>query len=292
MKTRITLLIYPQAGQDVLVRKLLEDSGCHDVVAAGPSLIGSYAVKFNESDPKLHHLREGLLHADITRTEKREHIFSKTELQTAPLLWLTLRTAERGYPSPKYGTEYDLSYACPLCGTGAIQTSPLRLNPSEIPKKGDIFQLIDHEKLVYLELAHALKDAEISGLELRPAQSYKDKIDLPWVQLLAHVQLPPMAPTSTGVLREDPCPLCGRDGYFASAHEPMEIEYSSNLASVDALPDVVSTYECFGNSRLREPITDSYFALPLMLVKPKVYNIFQQQKVHGLDFLPVKVLES
>lgn len=260
------------------------------MAAAGPNFLEFYSVMFDEDDPRLSRLRAALSNEGIDRLERREHIYTKSELQAPPLLWLTLRTAERGRLSPRYGTEYDLSAACPLCGTGAIQTSPLLLNPSEIPKKGDIFQIMDHEKLVSLELARALSEAGISGLELRVAQAYKAKVDLPWVQLLAHEQLPPMAPSSKGILREKSCHLCRRDGYFNDAYEPTEIHYKTSELDINKIPDAVYTYEYFDRSRLREPLTDSYFAQPLLLVKPKIFKVLQQQKVRGLVFQPVKII--
>jgi hypothetical protein len=172
--------------------------------------------------------------------------------------------------------------------------SPLFLNPAELPGKGHIFQTVDHEKLVSLQLAQALAQAGIRGVELRPARSCKGPVELPWVQLLAHVHLPPMAPTSRGILREDPCPLCARDGYFGSAHEPIEIEYSSSQlppAELDELADAVYTYEYFGKSRLCEPFSDSYFARPLLLVRPGIYRVFRQLKVRGVEFIPVNIVE-
>ena len=79
-----------------------------------------------------------------------------------------MRTAERAHPGPRCGTRYDLSNACPLCGTGAIQVSPLFLNPAGVPGKGHIFQTVDHEKLVSLQLAQALAQAGIRGVEFIP----------------------------------------------------------------------------------------------------------------------------
>lgn len=295
MKTRIILLLYPTEEKEPVVRKILEDAGYPAEPTPGSEIIGSYSrvLRFDGSDPRLPYLRAALSFAEIMRTERRELIFSNTELQAAPLLEVySVRPADKGSVGPKYGTEYDMSHACPLCGTGAIQTSPLYLNPSEIPRKGAIFQTYDHEKLVSLEVANALKSAGVTGLELRPAKSYKAPVELPWVQLLAHEQLPPMSPASKGILRENPCPLCGRDGYFGSAHEPMEIEYNADQVAIDSLPDVVHTYEYFGKSRLEVPFTNSYFARPLLLVKPKVFKVLRQQKVRGVEFVPVSIIEA
>jgi hypothetical protein len=227
----------------------------------------------------------------IDWSERRERVFTTAELEAAPLLWLIIRTMEHGSGGPHYGTQYDLSKACPSCGTGAIQTSSLRLNPSQIPNKGAILQTFDHDRLISSELAQALKEAKITGLTLRTAQSSKDLIDLRWVQLLPNVELPPMASESRGIFRENPCRRCARDGYFHDVHAPTEIKYDSIHVVPDKLPDAVHTYEYFGNSKLRLPFKESYLAQPLLLVKPKIFGIFRQHGVRGIEFAPVDIIK-
>lgn len=221
---------------------------------------------------------------------RRERLYTKPELQAAPLLCLIVRTAPKGLGGPSCGTQYDLSQACPMCGTGAIQTSPLILKASEVPKKGIIFQTMHSEILVALTFAKVLKEARLSGLEFRQAQSFRERKPLPWLQLLAKQELPPMAPATRGILRERPCPHCRRDGYFHSADEPIEIMYRCSDVDLDALPDVVQTYERFGNSAITKPFKDSNFASPLLLVKPRVFSIFEQHKVRGVEFVPVQIM--
>lgn len=277
------------------VSKLFEAAGRPDMAAAGPNFLNFYTVEFYADDPRLEGLRTILAREGIEWLERREHLYTHAELQAAPLLVLSVQTPERAHPGPRYGTRYDLSDACPACGTGAVQISPLLLNPAELPKKGHIFQIMDHEKLVSLQLAHALTQAGVSGLELRPARSCKGPVELPWAQLLAHVHLPPVAPTSRGITREDPCAVCARDGYFGDPRQPLEIEYSLSQLPVsepDELPDAVYTYEYFGKSRLCEPLSDSYFARPLLLVRPTVYRVFRQLKVRDVKFIPVSIVQG
>jgi rRNA maturation protein Nop10 len=291
MKTQIYLSFNTTPRPWPVVRKLFGEAELHDMVAAGPSFTSYYGVTLGENDPRLQRLRAALSSEGIDWSERREYVYTTAELEAAPLLWFVVRTAERGSLGPKYGTEYDLSQACPLCGTGAVQISPLRLNPSEIPRKGAIFQTFDHEKLVSPELAQVITNAGVTGLTLRTAQSYRDGTDLPWVQLVSSVELPPMSSESKGIIRDDICPHCGRNGYFNSAHEPTEIKYSSTQVVLDELPDVVHTYEYFGYSKIRVPFKTSYLAHPLLLVKPKVFKLFRQQKVRGLEFVPVDIIE-
>ncbi len=296
MKTRVLLSFNIEKPLWSVVRNLLKDAEPRHIVITEPytePLFNSYcAVSLDETDPRLPRLRAILSEAGIDWLERRELLFTKAELEAAPLLWLTFGTKPGGSIGPKYRTEYDLSHACPRCGTGAIQVSPLRLNPAEIPRKGTIFQTFDNEKLVSAELAKAFSNAEVTGLELRTAQSFRNLTDLPWVQLLAEVEMPPMLPSSKGISRDAQCLLCGRDGYFNSGYEPTVIQYGADQVILDNLPDAVHTYEHFGYSRLEVPFKNSYLAQPLLLVKPKVFRIFRQQKVRGAKFIPVNSASS
>jgi hypothetical protein len=58
------------------------------------------------------------------------------------------------------------------------------------------------------------------------------------------------------------------------------------------LPDVVHTYECFGNSVLRVPFKDSHFPQPLVLVKPKVFEAFEKSKVRSVEFIPIRLADG
>jgi hypothetical protein len=293
MKTQIFLSFNIEEESWSVLRESVENAGRANIVVFAPftaPLFLSYcAMRLYENDPQLQHLRAALSDMGIKWSERRELIFTDAELEAYPLLWLSVGTAPRGYGGPTYGTEYDLSQACPQCGTGAIQITPLRLNRTEIPRRGAIFQTLDREKLVSPKLAQLLNHAEFRGLKLRRAQSHSGGKDLPWVQLISDVELPPMSASSKGILREGPCPHCWRDGYFHS-QQPIELEYSSRQVDVNALPDIVHTYEHFGNSVLREPFKNSHFAQPLLLIKPRVFRFFRQQKVRELEFVPVKII--
>jgi hypothetical protein len=225
---------------------------------------------------------------------RMEHIYTRRELLDSPLLRLLIKTSEKGYGGPYYGTTFDLSHACPRCGSGAIQTSPLVLKRSETPSRGDIFQTMDYEFLVSPALAHALKEARIKGLELRQAVAHKDHVPLPWYQIISSTELPRMSDLTRGVIRSESlprCPTCGRDGHFDAAFEPQEIVYDRSSVDIDALPDAVHTHERFGSGCLREPFQKSHIPNPLLLVKPKVFEIFEKQNVRHVEFVPVNIAE-
>jgi rRNA maturation protein Nop10 len=296
MKARVSVMFNSRDRPWPVVRRILEDAGQLDLARRGPNpYANNYNATFAADTPELARLRTALTEEGLTWLERREHLYTEAELWAAPLLELIVRVAEKGRGGPTYGTQYDLSQACPQCGTGAVQISPLVLAPVEIPKTGAIFQTFHSEMLVAPMLAQALKEAGVTGLTLGEVRSKAGR-PLPWVQLLSTTELPPMAPQTRGIIRgtgpDSPCPGCGRDGYFHTTKWPSEIAYATSQVTPDPLPDVVHTYERFGRSWLREPFEQSRFAQPLLLVKPKVYDIFKRQKVRRVEFHPVRLVDS
>jgi hypothetical protein len=216
---------------------------------------------------------------------RRERVYTEHELISAPLLWISINRAPKGEGGPRYGTQYDLSGACDRCGCGAVQVSPLRLRPSDPPAKAAIFETLDGEILVAEHIARAIQKEGISGVDLRQAVSSTNGIMLPWFQILPGSELPAMDPSTEGVVRSDHCPKCACDGYFH--RPPVVIRYKA--LETARLPDVLQTLEHFGNSVIKEPFELSHFATPLLIVKPRVYQLFKREKVRGIRAVPVDV---
>ena len=66
--------------------------------------------------------------------------------------------------------------ACPTCGTGALPTGDVLLKAGDVPKKGDVFQTLDHEHFVSERLPEAIIAASITGDEfhrVRDARAQK-----------------------------------------------------------------------------------------------------------------------
>jgi hypothetical protein len=169
-----------------------------------------------------------------------------------------------------------------------VQVSPLCLRPSDPPAKAAIFETLDGEILVAEHIARAIQKEGISGVELRQAVSSTNGKMLPWFQILPGSGLPAMDPSTEGVVRSDHCPKCACDGYF---HRPPVLIRYKALETV-RLPDVLQTLEHFGNSVIKEPFEFSHFATPLLIVKPRVYQLFKREKVRGIRAVPVDVQQS
>lgn len=186
---------------------------------------------------------------------------------------------------PETGTEYSLENACRKCGTGAQQVGPLHLERFRLPK-AQMFKTLDDEVLVQGDLADELRAHGVTSLgEVLDAESKKP---VKLVQLKPEADLPPFSPETKGVVRDRPCPLCMRDGHYGTAKEPYEFRYRS-LDEQLTSKDVLATYERFGVSKLREPFSESVFAVPVLVVGPRVAAALQAAKTKHVELLPVRI---
>lgn len=261
---------------------------------------------FNADDPRLTFFRDYAKQFGRYYSERIEHVYTDVELRTFPLLSFGVDRKPIESGGVEYGTVYDLSKACPHCGTGAVQTSPLMLRRAELPKRGLLCETCIGQKLVATKAADVLKGSGLSGLELRQACSYRDKEPLPWWQMIARYVMPRISSRSESLIRDtqplfsatDPkwgCPVCERDMYATKEGLPLNIVYERSQVDPEKLPDVVQTWECFGRSVLRndpERGLQTGFAQPLLLVKPKVFDLFRKMKARGAGFSPVRIMED
>jgi hypothetical protein len=298
MKVRVSISFNEGRKKIAYVRSLLAAINCEDGLAGEDSfLCGLYGHMFDADDPRLKSLRDTLRSEGFRWTENIVHEYTDTELRQFPLLWVSLDLDPVGLErSTGFETQYDLSMACPRCGTGARQTSPLMLPLNQLPKKGDLILGPRFKFLAGPRLRQALIDADVTGLELRQALSHRNQEPLPWWQMYSEYEMPKMSKKIKNLGRETKpgwgCPVCERDMHVRTNREPLEFLYDRNSVDPQALPDIVHTWECWGRSILNDdPMRDLVrgFATPFTLVKPKVFEIFKNFKIKDMDFVPVRI---
>jgi hypothetical protein len=213
------------------------------------------------------------------------------ELSAARLLhmFVWIYHSHEGHPRP--GMTYDASGACPSCGDGLSQTSPLMIAGKEVPKSG-LLGSIDDDVVVHDSLAEEMYTAGFTGLafgEVVDMQGHR----LPWRQLLIDHAMPPMIAAARGLVRgrtgaEAPCAACGCDGWFDAATEPFIPAYVGE--SVVRMPDFARTAERFGTGHWAEPVHGKRsLASRRIIVRPEVYAFFRARKLRGVRFTPVTV---
>ena len=214
------------------------------------------------------------------------------ELSAARLLHMFVWIHHSHEGHPRHGVEYDDTNACPGCGDGLRQLSPLIISEKEIPKSGMVGS-IDDDVIVHDSLAEEMDASGFSGVrfgEVTDAKGYR----LPWRQMLVEHAMPPMIAAARGLIRgragaEAPCTSCGCDGWFDAPAEPFVPAYVGE--SVVLMPDFARTSERFGTGHWGEPVHGKRsLASRRMIVRPAVYASFRSRKIRGVRFTPVTVL--
>jgi hypothetical protein len=273
------------------VQQMFLEAGLLDVVVDTERLSGFHKVTVPDEDTvrklglaaRLHAVRAPTVHRVLEPTTR--------ELKSARLLhmFVWIHHSPDGHPRP--GTEYDESSACPSCGDGIRQTSPLMLANKEVPKSG-VLGTIDDEVLVHETLADEMRRVELTGIRFGPVVGTSGA-PLPWRQLFVEHTMPAMTAATRGLVRgrtgvEAPCSRCRCDGYFDSVAEPFLPAYPPS--ALDATPDFARTAERFGTGHWANPIHGRRsVASRRLIVRPAVYEFFRSRKVRGVRFTPVVV---
>jgi hypothetical protein len=249
-----------------------------------------YSFEFDVRAGGLAELRAVLAEMGVKWSEHVDHRYTDREIQQAELVLPILRRADQGMGGPSEGTAYDVSEACPRCGVGARQVGPLKLKGYEIRSpKGKLFPTAHGEWLFAEEVANRL--STFSGLELRQAVDVISGKPLPWYQALAEYELPPKARTTVGV-KGFGCPHCGRGGHFHDGQVPPLFVYDRSHLNITDVPDASHTFEHFRWGTVKEPLDESCFAQPHLIIKPAVVTALREAKVRQLQFYPVSLVES
>ncbi|GMV32152.1 MAG: hypothetical protein AMXMBFR59_42770 [Rhodanobacteraceae bacterium] len=259
-----------------------------------------YDIEFEESDGRLSRMLEGLGRLRQSYIRKVWIEYDRHDLDAAPLLWLRQASKTRGSPQPY--SQYDLSAACPRCGTGAQLIGAMQIKANELSKKGGLQQCHTGEVIISESLAQAVKEETGSSIDFRPVEEYGTEVALPWRHIVPQFVLPPFARETTGVLRERACPSCNRDGYFGNIEVPFQPVFRQHdfrelqcwpRMEGAAPPDFARTWECYGNSSLNldnDPVKTIGFAQPLIFVSNRVMRTVLRNKVRGFDFVPIRLL--
>jgi len=254
-------------------------------------------VIMDVDDTRLPLLLQLLLVHKIEWFEDRWDEYTDEEFEAAPLIMAMGTWEIEVLGGPRFGTDFDISTACPSCGAGMRQTSAYVLDGSDAESMDKLgpYRAVDSygEILVDERLAETLEIAGLSGLSFRSVYARQEdmrQIKLPWRQMWASHTLPPMSPRSTGVDRKKVCPSCGRSKFQKTQPGPFRLAYRTR--DLDGIEDVNRMWERFGIARWNGDLKTAVVSQPDFLVTPKVWRIFKDAGVTGFKWLPIRVVED
>lgn len=285
--------LYHYVGDDVAqAQQMFLDAGLLDVVVSPERLSGFQKLAL-PNEAVVQRLTFAAAANSLKPPTIRRYLEpTKKELRAAPLLYVMVAEHHSSDGHPRGGTTYDAANACAQCGAGLRQTSPLRLRPKEIPKKGLVAGVGD-EFLLHESVAAVLAAAHLRGVSLTPVLDATGAA-LPWRQLAVEQQMPLMSLGTRGVIRgrtsgEQPCARCGSDGHFDTGEDPFIPAYDAALLLT--VPDAAWTAERFGSGAWGEPVHGKrWLADRRLIVRPAVYTVLEPLKLRGLRWSPVRVV--
>jgi hypothetical protein len=130
-----------------------------------------------------------------------DYEYAGEELAAASLLRLRPTVLVRTY-GERYGTHYDDTNACPKCGAGRVQRSPLVMDPRYLKKKKKDFlvTITADEWIVSAKLANLLRQLAGHDCTFEPIHDLRGDEMGDWLQLKVHkVFGSAVAPTKFGL---------------------------------------------------------------------------------------------
>ena len=219
--------------------------------------------------------------------------YSEEDRQQARLLWVGPSSFdEQIYAGLSLGTEYDMTHACPNCGTGAKQTSPLYVAHKYLPKirKHRAIRSMDGDILVDGGMVKKLKDAKVTGISFGDVRARHENEKWSMVardQILIEHIMPPMRGELTEKDEQYLCKVCRRGGRMVTPLKPYREE------DLVGMKDFNLTWEWFGEfcaeNKAKYQLTKR--SNPRILVTPKVMNIFREAGVKTFNWTPVAIEE-
>jgi hypothetical protein len=205
-----------------------------------------------------------------------------------------------GQSGEGFGTEYDFSHACEICGTGARFKPPLIVKGLNTKVKSQLFRTRNSDWIISSDLAQKLIDFGLSFETCSISEFQRGTLDSHLAVCPMH-SLPKALDTSTGFEIEGQCDNCRRDGYFNKISIPLSLGEKSHLhplvlkydqQELNRVPveDIYSTWEHFGNSnKVASGNKVVHFARPLLIISEQFKLILEDGGIGGLRFEQVLV---
>jgi hypothetical protein len=203
--------------------------------------------------------------------------YQAAELSTAPFLHLIV-TDYIDCCGEDYGTVYDDSSACPRCGFGRNQVSPLILDVSRTTKSSGFLATIARgdELLVSGSLADLIQRNHITGCTLAPIQPAGGPDNGTWYQLIitaGTAETKPPTKFASSIMEED------AEGRFECPEH--------NLLGLNLVSEVCVAKSSLQNVDIQKTIgrygtwSNPLMPSPILLISQRFFRLLNEQCVHG-----------
>ncbi len=218
----------------------------------------------------------------IQYSEKTSVVYSKKDLDEAELLVMA-PYHYCGYPQPEEDNgykeySYDMDSVCPTCSQGAVQNNYLRVKKLKMEKYQISALHWLYEFVVTEELKKLLEKSNLSGFEFWPLIDYKRGIEYEgFFQLKVNGTMPSMNSETLIVPAKhvNSCE-CRKRGYILEG----QIKYDRKV--IDSIKDFNKTEEWLGGGKT---------TWQKIIVTKKVYELFVKEKIKGIQFYPIIIID-
>lgn len=275
---------------------ILEPSGCGPDVAnvRDYTIVGVRSVEvriqLDDGDKRVAKVLALLEHYRVEPWTTKYTEYSEEDRQNARLLEMIRDINEYVSAGLRYGTKYDLSEACTHCKAGARQTSALYINADDLHKirKHRAIGTWAFQTLVDGGMVKKLKDAGVTGIsfgDVRARLKNEKWTSVARDQILIHHTMPPMRGELMAEDKKYLCQVCRRGGHQRFPKTPYREE------DLVGMQDFNLTWEWFGEFWPANKDRDigEKRPIPLVLVTPKVMNIFREAGVTTFKWTPVAI---
>jgi hypothetical protein len=186
---------------------------------------------------------------------------------------------------PSDGGQFDMSDACPQCGTGGRRIECISLPESRLSDR--VEATLNREVTIPPRLVDKIR--RITPQCVREIRDPHTGHTIAHCELIPEITLPKWEPRTTGWCTsqmDPPCPICRRDGFYNIPHVPLSLVYGITLSNFH----IARTYECFGRSVLRADFLKSQFAKSKPVVSAEIKDALAGDP--GLEFEPVTELPA
>jgi hypothetical protein len=291
---RIDLLVCEDQIELADIYRELEDVSVRAFASYSADRLTTITMTLAVDDVRLERLRDRLGSKVIDWSEQPALLYRATELDHAPLFWVTTRVLISDNADVRRDGQLDLIAGCPRCGTGSAEITALVLPESAVPANTSLFTTHAGDTLISDALAQHLRPYIGTSARLTRALRLPDRVPLPWWQIMPLVTLPPMSPESRGMIRHavglrQPCPVCRRDGYFWSG-EPVEIRYDAQALDPANLPDIAVSWERLGYGNIDQPMEDMHLAPGPLIVSQRVRRVIVAHDSPEIELHPIFIV--